>query len=124
MTWEETIVYIRTQPEYQELVKLAYFEEELPLNVERFRSSEEFIETKRLISEYMPLKSGVRLLDIGSGNGISALAFALDGVQVDAIEPDPSETIGAGAIKRLGKHYALPNLNVYESFAEDLKLPE
>ncbi len=26
-TWEETIEYVRTQPKYSDLVKLAYFEE-------------------------------------------------------------------------------------------------
>src|SRR6516165_567809 len=98
MTWEETIQFIRTQPEYKKLVEQAYFEADLPFNVERFKSSEEYQSTKKLIEEYIPLKSSTKLLDIGSGNGISSIAFALDEVQVVAVEPDPSLTIGAGAI--------------------------
>ncbi|MGQ0829480.1 MAG: class I SAM-dependent methyltransferase, partial [Bacteroidota bacterium] len=61
---------------------------------------------------------------IGSGNGISALAFALHGIHVDAIEPDLSETIGTGAIKKLKEHYQLYNLNVHQAFAEELNFPD
>ncbi len=67
MTWEETIQFIRTKPEYKDLVKLAYFEEDLPLNVERFIKSEEFIETQALLSKFKSLNSSIKLLDIGSG---------------------------------------------------------
>lgn len=121
MTWEETIKYIRTQPEYQYLVEKAYFEEDLPLNVERFKASEEFIETLQLIKKYQP--QGKKLLDIGCGNGISSIAFALNNYQVTAVEPDPSQTIGAGAIRQLVKHYNLSNVQVHEAFAEEIQFP-
>ena len=124
MTWEETIKYIRTQPAFKDLVKFAYFEEDLKLNVERFKINGEFIETKKLINGYTPLRSDTKLLDIGSGNGISAVAFALDGVQVEAVEPDSSNTIGAGAIRKLKEIYNLSNLIVHEGFAEDLQFPD
>ena len=124
MTWEETIKFIRTQPEYKDLVKFAYFEEDLQLNVERFKNDEEFHETKNLIRSIIPLNSSVRLLDIGSGNGISAVAFAMEGIQVDSVEPDPSETIGAGAIRKLKENYKLSNLQVHQGFAEELNFPD
>jgi ubiquinone/menaquinone biosynthesis C-methylase UbiE len=124
MTWEETIKYIRTQPEYKELVRFAYFEEDLQLNVERFSKDEEFSETKKLIASVMPINTGLRLLDIGSGNGITSIAFAQEGIQVDAVEPDPSDTIGAGAIRKLKEIYQLSNLAVHEAFAEELKFPD
>lgn len=120
MTWEETIEYIRTKPEFRDLVDKAYFEADLPLNVERFRQREEFIETLKLLRKYAPQASSV--LDVGSGNGISAIAFALEGYQVTAVEPDPSETIGAGAIRKLAAHYQLSGLQVHQSIAEDLAL--
>src|ERR1043166_1210842 len=101
MTWEETIKFIRTQAEYKELVRLAYFEEDLVLNVERFRSGPEYAETKKKIRAQAGDHGKVRMLDVGTGNGISAIAFALDGFEVDALEPDPSDTIGAGAVTRL-----------------------
>jgi ubiquinone/menaquinone biosynthesis C-methylase UbiE len=121
MTWEETIRFIRTQDEYKDLVDKAYFEEHLPLNVERFKQSEEFIETLHLLRKYQP--DARTILDIGSGNGISAVAFALEGYMVVSIEPDPSTTVGAGAIRKLKTHYNLPNLEVLEAFAEELELP-
>jgi len=118
MTWEETIQYIRTKPEYAFLVEKAYFDESLHLNVERFKNSEEYIETVRLIKSYKPQAKNI--LDIGCGNGISSISFAIDGYDVSAVEPDPSNTIGAGAIRKLEVHYNLTNIKVYEAFAEDI----
>jgi 2-polyprenyl-3-methyl-5-hydroxy-6-metoxy-1,4-benzoquinol methylase len=118
ITWEETIQYIRTKPEYKFLVEKAYFEKELSLNVERFKESEEFLETLELIKQQAP--NAENILDVGSGNGISAVAFALMGFQVLATEPDASDTIGAGAIRKLKTHYQLSNLEVVEEFAENL----
>jgi ubiquinone/menaquinone biosynthesis C-methylase UbiE len=121
LTWEETIRFIRAQPEYNYLVDKAYFEEDLSLNVERFKQSEEFIETLKLLKQYQP--NAKKILDIGSGNGISAVAFALEGYDVVTIEPDTSDTVGAGAIRKLKTHYNLTNLEVFEAFAEELQLP-
>lgn len=121
MTWEETILFIRTQPEYKDLVNKAYFEEDLPLNVERFRKSGEFKETLHFLKEFQP--NAKNILDIGSGNGISAVALALEGYDVVTIEPDPSDTIGAGAIRKLKEYYCLSNLEVYEAYAEELNFP-
>ena len=122
MTWEETIRFIRTKPEFKQLVELAYFEEELCLNVERFKKSREFIETLSLLKQYQPLAK--KILDIGSGNGISTIAFALEGYQVTSIEPDKSETIGAGAISQLKEYYHLENVQVLSEYAEDIQFQE
>ena len=54
MTWEETIKFIRTQPEFQFLVAKAYFEENLPVNVERYRQETEYKETVNKIKKYAP----------------------------------------------------------------------
>lgn len=118
MTWEETIEYIRTQQEYNDLVELAYFDADLPVNVEKFRKSDEFIETLKLLKEYQP--NAKTLLDIGSGNGISSIALALEGYNVTTIEPDPSNTIGAGAIRYLKDYYKISNIEIFEAFAEDI----
>ncbi len=121
MTWEATIQYIRKKPEYAYLVDKAYFEADLPLNVERFRNSEEFLETLILLKQYQP--NAKTILDIGSGNGISAISLALQGYKVITVEPDASETVGAGAIRKLKEYYKLDNLEVFEAFAEEIKFP-
>lgn len=118
MTWEETIQYIRIQPDYNKLVEQAYFEEDLPLNVERFKNSDEYKETLKLIHQYAPTATSV--LDIGSGNGISSIAFALEGYKVTVSEPDSSDTIGANAVRKLKDHYRLPNITIYEDYAENI----
>ncbi len=120
MTWEEIIIKIRKEPEYKALVELAYFEEDLRLNVDRFKDSEEFRETCRLIKEFTDLNSATSILDVGAGNGIASVAFALMGCKVSAVEPDPSKTIGNGAISILKEQYNLPNLHVDGSYGEKL----
>lgn len=122
MTWEETIEYIRTKEEYKELVKLAYFNPDLPKNIELYQSSEEYKETLKVIKKFAP--NAKNILDIGCGNGITSISFALDGYQVTAVEPDRSQTIGAGAIKKLKAHYNLSTIDIYEDFAENIKFDD
>ena len=118
MNWHETIEFIRKDPEYAELVEHAYFEADLVLNVERFRRGEEFAETLAILNEMHP--SAKSILEIGAGNGVAAINFALNGFHVTAVEPDPSDTVGAGAIKKLIEHYHLDNVEVFESYAEEI----
>ncbi|MEO8085528.1 MAG: class I SAM-dependent methyltransferase [Bacteroidota bacterium] len=122
MNWEETIRYIRTQPEYHQLVEMSYLDKNLRLNVERFISSDEFKETLKLVHKYAP--SAKSILDIGAGNGISSIAFALKGYQVTVVEPDPSDTVGCGAIEILRNEFHLSNINIINSFGEKLPLPD
>jgi len=119
-TWEETIRHIRTKPEFASLVHDAYLGANLKENIERFRSSTEFIATLNILNPW--LKQGACIADIGSGNGISAVSFALNGYKVSSVEPDPSDTIGAGAQKRLAADYNLQHFEVIESFGENLPL--
>ena len=99
MTWEETIIKIRKEDDYKILVEQAYLDENLELNVQRFSKSKEFEQTLMIIKSYQPNTSSI--LDIGCGNGISAINLALKGYNVTAVEPDKSKTVGAGAIKEL-----------------------
>lgn len=122
MNWEETIKFIRTKPEYAFLVEKAYFDEDLKLNVQRFQSNAEFKETLQCIKKYKP--QAKTILDIGAGNGISSISFALERYKVTAVEPDSSNTVGAGAIRALKESYGLNDLEVYQSFAEDINFPD
>ncbi len=122
MTWEQTIEHIRQQEAYADLVRDAYLQADLGANVERFRASEEFAETTKLINQYAP--NARLLLDIGCGNGISTIALSLAGYQVTAVEPDPSSTVGANAIRTLCEQYKRSNIKVYEALAEDIAFPD
>jgi SAM-dependent methyltransferase len=118
MTWHETIEYIRSKPEYENLVKQAYFDKDVPLNIERFRESEEFSETLRLLRSLKP--DARSILEIGAGNGIAAVNFARIGYEVTAVEPDDSDTVGAGAIEQMAVRYQLSNLRTFRNYAEEI----
>ena len=121
MTWHETIELIRKDPEYAALVELSYFDADLALNVERFGQSEEFEETLRLIREMHP--AAKTILEIGAGNGVSTINFALLGYHVTAVEPDDSTTVGARAIETLAGKYNLNNIRVFQKYAEEIEFP-
>jgi SAM-dependent methyltransferase len=121
MTWEETIQLIRKDPAYSNLVLESYLDENLRKNIERYSNSVEWKEILSIFKSFNLQKGS--LLDIGSGNGITAINFALAGFDVSAVEPDSSITIGAGAIRLLKNEYALDNLKVFENFGEHLPFP-
>jgi ubiquinone/menaquinone biosynthesis C-methylase UbiE len=123
MNWHETIEYIRKEPSFQELVRDAYLSGDLKLNVESFRNSDEFKETLKLLFS-LNIDKNATLLDVGAGNGISTIAFALEGFKVSALEPDISDTVGAGAILKLKEIYCLNNINVVTSFGEEMPFPD
>lgn len=121
MTWEETIQEIRSNPSYKELVRDAYLGENLVDNVNRFRVSQEFKTTLSELSNQNKNIKGAKILDIGAGNGISTIAFALEGLEVVALEPDPSNTIGAGAIRKAAAQFEVENkVEVVEAWGEKL----
>ena len=119
MTWHETIEYIQSTPSFAEIVENTYILPNLQANVERFRKSAEFRETLRLIKFYCPSPQPL-LLDIGAGNGIASLAFALEGFRVVSLEPDPSPMVGSGAIRQLMKTYTISSIEIIEAFGENL----
>ncbi len=81
------------------MVKYAYLEEDLLLNVQRFEKSEEWRLTLKLIDEF---KSGsLRILDVGCGNGIAAIYLSMLVHAVVAVDPDQSDTVGSGAVRKL-----------------------
>lgn len=118
MTWEEAIQDLRKKPENQQAILDNYFEENIYTSAERFLNSGEF----QALKAYIPTLAKTAL-DIGAGRGMSSVAFALQGIQTTALEPDPSMDVGAGAIKLLAEHFKL-NLKVIESFGESLPFPD
>lgn len=115
MTWEQAVQWLRDQPDQQELVKQCYYDDPLPLAAERFTQTEEWQAVKQLLKPDLPAK----VLDLGAGRGISSYAFTKAGCSVVALEPDPSELVGAGAIRQLFASASLP-IQIAEEFAETL----
>lgn len=119
MNWHETIEYIRNEPKYESLVKETYIDKDLLENIRTFLKSDEFSATLALLKDNNILP-GSTILDVGAGNGISSISFSLSGYSVTALEPDLSDTVGAGAIEWLKNHYGLKNLNIITSFGEEM----
>jgi SAM-dependent methyltransferase len=85
-TWEQAVRWFRSQPNCAQAVCQNYFDLPVRTAAERYAQSEEFAEVLRVL---------------GVGNGRSILDLGKHGWRVTAVEPDPSEEVGAGAIRSL-----------------------
>jgi len=116
MSWEESVQWLRNQPDQQELVRACYFDDPLLESAERFWQSVEW----KSIAELLPIpKSKGNALDLAAGRGISSYALARDGWTVTALEPDPGELVGSGAIRSLIKQSNLP-ISIVSEYSENL----
>jgi SAM-dependent methyltransferase len=95
-TWEEAVEILRDDPAHQQLVRDAYLTRDLVGNARRFAASDEFSEAHALLAAHVP--GARRVLDMPGGNGIATYAFAAAGYEVTAVEPNPSASVGRGAI--------------------------
>jgi len=114
LTWEEAVLWLRSQPDQTELIRACYYDDPLIDAADRFYQSSEWKEIQKRLDG----KSG-KILDLGAGRGISSYAFARDRWEVVAVEPDPSSIVGAGAIRDLASDLHLP-ISVVQTFAESL----
>lgn len=113
-TWEQSVAWLRQQPEQQALVRACYYDDPLLEAARRFFDSDEWLALRALL----PHPPG-SVVDIGAGRGISSYALAREGWQVIAVEPDPSPLVGTGAIRDLTLDTGLPIL-VEEAVGEAL----
>lgn len=113
-TWEEAVLWLRAQPEKEELVRACFYDDPLLDAAKRFAETEEWQAVLRLLP-----KTKGRALDIGAGRGISSYALACAGWQVDALEPDASPIVGRGAIQQLIDESDLP-ISPIEGYAEQI----
>jgi SAM-dependent methyltransferase len=120
MTLDEAIRYMRSRPEYADVVRQTYLGEDVLESAERFTASGEFQEVRRLLRP--DRLQGAAVVDLGAGIGIASYAFARHGAsRVYAVEPDPSHEVGYGALERLRGE--LP-IQVVESYGEAIDLPD
>jgi SAM-dependent methyltransferase len=117
-TWEQSVSWLRSQPEFGDLVRDAYYDDPLLSVAQRFHRSPEW----NAVRSWFPATRTVAL-DLGAGRGIASYALAQDGFRVHALEPDGSELVGAGAIRGLAQSESLP-INVIQEFSEQIPLPD
>ena len=95
-SWEEAIELLRNDPAHQDLIFDAYLTRDLAANARRFVASAEFAEVRALLARHAP--DARRVMDMPGGNGIATFAFASAGFVVTTVEPNPSDSVGRGAI--------------------------
>ena len=117
-TWEEAVLWLRSQPDQQALVQAAYFDDPLLETMRRYHGSPEWTAVRAIL----PNPQG-DALDIGAGRGIVSGALAWDGWRVTALEPDPSNVVGAGAIQHLARDTGLP-IRIVSDWGESLPFPD
>lgn len=122
-TYEESVRWLRSQPEHSELVQLCYLDEDNLLAAKRFTASEEFAEIVKIL-RLDKAHTKLKILDLGCGNGIASYAFASLGHDVSAIDPDPSRDVGLGATARLASAVSHGSISTYKAFAEALPFPD
>ena len=89
-TWEDAVIWLRSQPEQRQLVLDAFYDDPLIAAAERYFAGDEW----QAVSQLLQGRTG-RALDVGAGRGIASYALAREGFMVTALEPDPSAIVGA-----------------------------
>jgi SAM-dependent methyltransferase len=114
ITWEDAVSWLIKQPDKRDIVLDCYYDSPLSAAADRYWKSGEW----QAVRSYLPKKKAAAL-DVGAGRGITSFALAKDGWQVTALEPDPSNLVGVGAIRSLFQETNLP-INVAQEFGEQL----
>lgn len=117
ITTDEAVRRLRADPEWTDLVRDAYLGRDVVDSARRFSQSGEFAEVKRILGRKL---AGATVLDLGAGIGMAALALAASGaVRVIAVDPDPSDEVGRGAMARLAGH---GEFEIVDGFGEAIPL--
>jgi SAM-dependent methyltransferase len=114
ITWEQAVLWLKSQPDQDALVKACFYDDPLLAAAERFHSGTEWKAVRKLIGV-----AGGKALDIGAGRGISSFALAKDEWNTVALEPDTSQVVGTGAIRRLAAEGGVC-IDVVETWGESL----
>jgi len=111
-SWEEAVLWLKSQPDQADQVKACYYDDPLLEAAQRFFDSAEWQATRTFLPEHPG-----SVLDLGAGRGISSYALARGGWRVTALEPDPSQVVGAAAIRELARQADMP-IEVVEQWGE------
>ena len=113
-SWEDAIRWLRNQPESEGIVRDAYYDDPLIDAADRYWRSDEWAALRAILGT-----GPGEALDAGAGRGIASYALAMDGFTVTALEPDPSDLVGGGAIRSLADQTGLP-IRVDDNLSECL----
>jgi SAM-dependent methyltransferase len=119
MTTEEAVLWLREDPGSADLVRDAYLGRDVADSARRFADSGEFAEVRRILG---PRLAGASILDMGAGIGMASLAFSACGAgRVVAVDPDPSDELGRGAMARLATRN---EFEIVDGYGESIPLPD
>jgi len=117
-TWEDTITWLRKQPDQQDLVRDCFYDDPVIKAAERYYSSSEW----KSVRPYLPQSSG-QALDIGAGRGISSYSLVQEGWSVTALEPDKGKVTGTECLLDLVKNSEL-SITVVSEYGENIPFPD
>ncbi len=95
-TWEAAVRTLIDDPDSAAVVRDCYFDQPIEAAARRYADSAEWAAAR----DYLPA-SATDVLDLGAGQGVSSFALAQRGYRVTAVDPDESDLVGLGAIRRL-----------------------
>lgn len=117
LSLDDAVRLMREDPAYADVVRDAYLGRDVEQSYRQFAASAEFDEVRSLLGDAI---SGAVVVDVGAGTGIASRAFLDAGARhVYALEPDPSEEVGQGAIRRLT---GTLDVEIVSSYAERIPL--
>ncbi len=123
ITYEESVHWMRAQPELADMVRLCYLDADNLAAARRYAASEEFQEVVRLLN-LSDASRKLKILDLGCGNGIASYALASTGHDLSALDLDLSEDVGLGAVAKLAQTLKQGSIDTFQSVAESLPFAE
>ncbi len=116
---DEAIRILRADPQSQDLVRDAYIGRDVRDSAARFLASGEFVAVREVLGDRL---LGATVVDVGAGTGIASAAFLASGAgHAIALEPDGSDEVGRGAIRRLGD---IAGLEIVAGWGEQIEFSD
>jgi len=93
LTVGEAVQRFRATPAMRALIENCYLDEDFGRAADRFAASDEFNASLTLVRQ-AGIRAPSRVLDLGGGNGVAAVAWSRAGYPVVLLEPDASDVVG------------------------------